>query len=267
MKNHTLGIIAISAVTAIASGCATYTSHSDGSSFNPLCTLAGAVVGGGGSAAIALAAGPVGAGAFVGALLGTLACSKGPPPAPPVAAVEAPMAPAAMPDLDSDGDGVVDRLDACPDTPHGKKVDARGCPEILLTLTGVNFDFDKSTIKPDAAQILNQAVDELNKAKAVDVRIEGHTDSIGSEAYNLKLSQRRADAVELYLVDHGIPAARLSTEGKGESQPVASNDTAEGRYQNRRVEFHVAGESPVYSSGSTTGVESWRSLDQPVTYY
>jgi outer membrane protein OmpA-like peptidoglycan-associated protein len=177
------------------------------------------------------------------------------------------MAPAAMPDLDSDGDGVVDRLDACPDTPHGKKVDARGCPEILLTLTGVNFDFDKSTIKPDAAQILNQAVDELNKAKAVDVRIEGHTDSIGSEAYNLKLSQRRADAVELYLVDHGIPAARLSTEGKGESQPVASNDTAEGRYQNRRVEFHVAGESPVYSSGSTTGVESWRSLDQPVTYY
>ena len=265
MKNKTLGIIAISAVTAIASGCATYTTHPDGSSVNPLCILAGAIVGGGGSAAVLLAAGPIGGGAFVGALLGTLACSKGPTPAPPMAAaVEAPMAPVAMPEPDSDGDGVVDRLDACPDTPHGKKVDARGCPEILLTLTGVKFNFDKSTIKPDAAQILNQAVDELNKASTVDVRIEGHTDSIGSDAYNLKLSQRRADSVEQYLVDHGISASRLTTEGKGESQPVASNETAEGRYQNRRVEFHVTGESEVYS---TMGVAPWQSLDQPVTYY
>lgn len=219
-------------------------------------------------------AGPIGAGLFVGALLGTLACTEGPPPAQPVAAVVPPApTPAPAPELDSDGDGVIDRLDRCPDTPAGTKVDANGCPEILLTLTGVNFKFDSSRIEPASEQILNQAVEALNNASSVNVRIEGHTDSTGSDAYNQSLSERRANAVRDYLVDHGIDGARLTTEGKGESQPVASNDTADGRYQNRRVEFHVAGamsstgDSPVYTFTYNMSPERWRSLDQPVMHY
>ena len=143
--------------------------------------------------------------------------------------------------LDSDGDGVADYLDKCPGTPAGAKVDTNGCPEILLTLTGVNFAFNSSKIDVKSEHILDEAVTALNNAISVDIRIEGHTDSVGSEAYNLKLSQKRADAVKAYLVAHGIAASRLSTVGMGESHPVAANNTAEGRYQNRRVELHVVG--------------------------
>lgn len=108
-----------------------------------------------------------------------------------------------------------------------------------IVLRGVNFDFDKATIRPDAARILDEAVATLKAEPDVQVLIVGHTDSVGSEAYNLKLSQRRAQAVRDYLVKHGISAARLRVKGMGESQPVASNDTAEGRAQNRRVELLV----------------------------
>lgn len=108
-----------------------------------------------------------------------------------------------------------------------------------IVLRGVNFDFDKATIRPDAARILDEAVATLKAEPDIEVLIVGHTDSIGSEAYNLRLSQRRAQAVRDYLVKHGISAARLKVKGMGESQPVASNDTAEGRAQNRRVELLV----------------------------
>ncbi|MCX8072889.1 MAG: OmpA family protein [Candidatus Binatia bacterium] len=108
-----------------------------------------------------------------------------------------------------------------------------------IVLRGVNFDFDKATIRPDAARILDEAVATLKAEPDVDVLIVGHTDSVGSEAYNLRLSQRRAQAVRDYLVKHGIAPARLRVKGMGEAQPVASNETAEGRAQNRRVELLV----------------------------
>ncbi len=152
-------------------------------------------------------------------------------------------APAPMPasDPDSDGDGIVDSLDRCPGTPPGTKVDANGCPDILMTLTGVNFKFDSSNIEPKSTQILDQAVDALTNANSVDVRIVGHTDSTGTDAYNQKLSEKRASAVRDYLVEHGIVSTRLSVEGQGEQEPIAPNETEEGRYQNRRVELRVAG--------------------------
>jgi outer membrane protein OmpA-like peptidoglycan-associated protein len=109
-----------------------------------------------------------------------------------------------------------------------------------IVLRGVHFDFDKSNIRPDARVILDEAVRILKERADIAIAIEGHTDAVGSDAYNMKLSNRRAQAVKTYLVDHGIAAKRIvSVEGFGKRQPVASNDTAEGRAQNRRVELHV----------------------------
>src|SRR5262249_37194042 len=108
-----------------------------------------------------------------------------------------------------------------------------------IVLRAVNFDFDKYNIRPDAAPILDEAVRELKQSGDVRILAAGYTDSIGSVPYNLKLSMRRAEAVKRYLVDHGIAANRITVEGFGKSNPVASNDTAEGRAQNRRVELHL----------------------------
>lgn len=107
-----------------------------------------------------------------------------------------------------------------------------------IVLRAVHFDFNKATIRSDARPILDEAVRMLKERKE-NVVVEGHTDSVGSDAYNMKLSHRRADAVKRYLADHGIAASRITTEGFGKRQPVASNATAEGRAQNRRVEIHV----------------------------
>jgi len=144
--------------------------------------------------------------------------------------------------LDSDGDGVPDYMDKCPDTPKGTRVDEKGCPlvgEKLLIIHGINFEFDSAKISKDSESILNKAVNTLRENSTIKVRIEGHTDSIGSEGYNLKLSQRRANAVKDYLVSKGIASERLEALGKGEAFPIASNKTREGRSQNRRVEFIV----------------------------
>jgi outer membrane protein OmpA-like peptidoglycan-associated protein len=108
-----------------------------------------------------------------------------------------------------------------------------------IILRGVNFDFDKATIRPDARVILDEAASTLQQERGIAVVVEGHTDSMGSEAYNDKLSVRRATAVRDYLVGKGISAARMTIEGYGESKPVASNTTADGRAQNRRVELRV----------------------------
>ena len=175
-------------------------------------------------------------------------------------------------ELDSDGDGVVDALDKCPNTPAGRKVNADGCeldsdgdgivdsqdkcPTVLaktadgcpvpivaepapmkLVLDGVNFDNDQATLRPEAMAILDQAAARLKQWGEVKVEVAGHTDSLNSDAYNLSLSQRRADAVRDYLVSKGIAADRLTAKGYGESSPVAGNDTAEDRYKNRRVEL------------------------------
>lgn len=139
-------------------------------------------------------------------------------------------------ELDSDGDGVVDRLDQCPGTPAGAKVDARGC-EIVITLKGVNFEFDSDRLTPESTAILDQAVSVLKQRPNAAVEVQGHTDARGTDAYNLKLSERRARAVQDYLVRGGVQAGVLSARGYGEAEPVASNDTEEGRAQNRRVDL------------------------------
>jgi OOP family OmpA-OmpF porin len=103
------------------------------------------------------------------------------------------------------------------------------------------FDFDKFALKPAGKAKLDDLVSKLQGTDIEVVVATGHTDSVGSEAYNLKLSMRRANAVKAYLVSKGIPADRVFTEGKGESKPVASNKTSEGRARNRRVDVEVVG--------------------------
>jgi OOP family OmpA-OmpF porin len=107
-----------------------------------------------------------------------------------------------------------------------------------IVLRGVNFDFDKSNVRPDAAVILDEAVVALGSSSA-PVMVEGHTDWVGSDAYNQGLSERRAESVRRYLSEHGVDESRLSTAGYGESRPIASNETREGRALNRRVELLV----------------------------
>jgi len=108
-----------------------------------------------------------------------------------------------------------------------------------IVLRGVRFDFNKATIRPDARPVLDAAIATLKREASVLVIAEGHTDNIGSESYNLKLSRRRAEAVRDYLVAGGVSPRRITVEGLGESHPVASNATADGRAQNRRVELRV----------------------------
>jgi OOP family OmpA-OmpF porin len=103
------------------------------------------------------------------------------------------------------------------------------------------FDFDKSVVKPEGKKKLDGLVGQLNGVTLEVIIAVGHTDSVGSDAYNQKLSVRRAEAVKAYLVSKGIAANRIYTEGKGEKQPVASNKTAAGRAKNRRVEIEVVG--------------------------
>ncbi|HEY7747003.1 MAG TPA: MipA/OmpV family protein [Desulfuromonadales bacterium] len=138
--------------------------------------------------------------------------------------------------LDSDGDGVPDYLDKCPGTPKGTLVDETGC-ELKLTLH-INFDFDKAEIKPEFEPEMEKAAKFIQEHASVPfILIAGHTDSMGEEAYNQELSDKRAAAVRQHLVEHhGIKADKLKARGYGEARPVADNATEEGRYENRRVE-------------------------------
>ena len=142
---------------------------------------------------------------------------------------------------DDDNDGVANYMDECPGTPRGVSVDNRGCPqagETLLVLNDIKFAFDSSTLDASSRARLDQVAQMLEQQN-VRIDIVGHTDSTGAEAYNQSLSERRAQAVRSYLLSKGIDSARLSSSGRGESSPVASNDTPEGRTTNRRVEFVV----------------------------
>jgi len=134
---------------------------------------------------------------------------------------------------DSDRDGVVDSADKCPDTIAGAKVNKVGC----WVVKGINFSTDKAEIRSQDHAGLDEVVVVLKENPTVKVEIQGHTDNMGPEAYNQALSERRADAVMNYFVEKGIAKDRLSSKGFGMSQPVASNDTREGRFQNRRVQL------------------------------
>ena len=137
------------------------------------------------------------AGALVGGLLGLAICKEEAPPPPP------PPAPA---------------------------------PRKVATLTGPQFDFNKATLRPDGRTAVRTAADTLRGTKE-RVLVTGYTDSVGSDAYNLRLSERRANTVRDALVAEGIAADRITTKGMGKSNPVASNETAEGRARNRRVDI------------------------------
>lgn len=146
-----------------------------------------------------------------------------------------------VPVVDSDGDGVPDRNDDCPNTLPGALVDSHGCAQIdqNIQLEGVKFQFDKSTLTANAKVILRSVVKALEGQPGMRVKIAGHTDSIASNEYNQRLSERRARSVKQFLVGHGISPARLTTVGYGETRPIATNETAAGRQKNRRVVFHI----------------------------
>ncbi len=106
-----------------------------------------------------------------------------------------------------------------------------------LVLEGVNFDFDKATLRQEDVSELDKNVEALKAWGDVNIEVAGHTDSKGSDAYNMELSQQRAEAVRNFLISRGVAADRLTAKGYGESQPVADNATEEGRFKNRRVEL------------------------------
>jgi outer membrane protein OmpA-like peptidoglycan-associated protein len=129
---------------------------------------------------------------------------------------------------------VTDDKDQCPNTPKGATVDARGCWTYAAV---VLFDFDSDKVKPEAYPMLDEAVVILKKNSQINVEVDGHTDNLGPAAYNMKLSERRANAVMKYFVDKGVEGERLTMKGFGLTKPAAGNDTKEGRAKNRRVEL------------------------------
>jgi OOP family OmpA-OmpF porin len=146
--------------------------------------------------------------------------------------------------LDDDKDGVPNAADACPGTEAGAAVDQRGCPALFkgpertVILKGVNFQFNRAILTPDSRDTLMEVAKSLAGSPDVHVEVAGYTDSQGDKAYNQRLSQRRAEAVEKFLVDNGASPAQLTARGYGESKPLGSNKTASGRAQNRRVELN-----------------------------
>lgn len=146
------------------------------------------------------------------------------------------------PPADCDGDGVILAVDQCLGTPAGVHVDETGCKAEVtkVVLQGVTFEFDSAKLTSQADARLNNVVAALKASPDVEFSIAGHTDSIGTVAYNQDLSERRAKSVAKYLVRHGISANRITAmRGFGESKPVATNETAAGRALNRRVQLHV----------------------------
>ncbi len=137
---------------------------------------------------------------------------------------------------DADGDGVPDFCDHCPGSNVGQKVDQNGCWDLVLP-ADVLFDFDKSNLKPRGILALDQVAAMLNKNPSLDLHIGGHTDNFGSMAYNIALSKRRAKAGYDYLVSKGVDSNRLTMSWHSFTMPVATNKTASGRAQNRRLEF------------------------------
>ncbi|MEJ6981175.1 OmpA family protein [Pedobacter sp. P351] len=147
---------------------------------------------------------------------------------------------------DADGDGVADRFDKCPGTPAGTVVDGSGCPlvhpETSLTTPGavgsvIQFEFDSSVLKTSSYPVLDAVSAELRANSSSTAALEGHASAEGTDSYNMNLSRDRANSVKTYLVNSGVDANRLTVKAFGESRPVASNETEEGRIQNRRVEI------------------------------
>jgi OOP family OmpA-OmpF porin len=155
--------------------------------------------------------------------------------------------------VDTDGDGVPDLFDKCPNTPAGVKVDGAGCPlpqaqnvKVYVTeedkkivkdaIANLEFDLGKATIREHSLPSLGKVADLLIN-KNFSLKLAGHTDNSGSAALNMRLSKDRAESIKAYLVSKGANASRIEATGYGMTQPIATNKTAAGRQQNRRVEF------------------------------
>jgi OOP family OmpA-OmpF porin len=159
------------------------------------------------------------------------------------------IAPRGCPDTDPDKDGIVGDADKCPDEPETKNgfQDKDGCPDELPAevkkftgvIQGIEFDFGKATIRPGSRGVLNAAAKTLKNYPDLRVRITGHTDNVGQLERNMTLSRERADSVKQYLSDQGVDASRIETRGAGPQEPVADNNTAAGRQENRRIEFNI----------------------------
>jgi outer membrane protein OmpA-like peptidoglycan-associated protein len=183
------------------------------------------------------------------------------------------------PDPDNDGDGLADKVDQCPNEPEDKDgfEDDDGCPDpdndhdtfldkddkcpnefgvapdgcpkkytnVVVTATKIEikqtvyFAFNKATIKPVSFPLLNEVAQALKDNPTIKVEVQGHTDSVGNDKFNLKLSQKRAESVKAYIVKQGVAADRMVPKGYGENVPIADNRTADGRSENRRVEFII----------------------------
>jgi OOP family OmpA-OmpF porin len=161
-------------------------------------------------------------------------------PARTPAPAAAPAATPARTVADADRDGVADSADRCPETPRNYAVDSAGCPipveEVARVELEVYFDFDQSEVKPEFFDEIKEVTDFMAQYPDVIIELEGHTDSRGTDAYNLALSERRAAAVRQVMMSRfGMVGSRISSRGFGESRPVASNETESGRAENRRV--------------------------------
>ncbi|WP_232802470.1 OmpA family protein [Alloalcanivorax mobilis] len=146
-----------------------------------------------------------------------------------------------QPVIDSDGDGIPDNLDQCPNTLPGGKVDAKGCLIVNQTITfnDILFELDSARLTRSSENTLSRIAQSLQSQTDFRIEVAGHTDSTGSAEYNDILSQKRADSVRQYLISQGVDSGRISARGYGESDPVAGNDSVSGRAMNRRVEFRV----------------------------
>lgn len=235
-----MGLAPILLVSSVLSGCVTTSSTGDAPLNQgnwPLCSAIGGLTGAG-LGAIESSTWAAG-GAVAGAVIGTLICYAQ--------------------DGDEDDDGVFDRRDRCPGTPPNTPVHHNGCPikeyagtpaeaepesiqmvESVRVELDVKFDFNKSDVKEDSHADIKSLADFMKQYPQTTTTVEGHTDAVGSDAYNQGLSERRANAVRDVLVNqHGIDSSRVSSVGYGESRPVADNDTDSGRAINRRVEAEV----------------------------
>ncbi len=140
---------------------------------------------------------------------------------------------------DQDGDGVLDEADQCPDTIAGTAVNAVGCDEnVAIVLDGVFFEYKSFDLTADSKVLLNKIASKLIAADA-QVLVAGHTDSVGGNAYNIKLSDKRAASVKDHLIAQGVSEQSISSQGFGEDNPIATNNTDEGRAKNRRVEMQI----------------------------
>lgn len=150
-----------------------------------------------------------------------------------------------LPAADADHDGIADSLDKCPGTRSGTKVDTNGCAVIVivsgakLIIEGIVFKTGSAVIDQVSAPVLGRAAVAISKAPRAMIEIAGFTDNVGSDAYNQRLSERRASAVKAYLVKSGVPSSQLTARGYGEEEPVVDNSSVESRSENRRIEFRV----------------------------